>query len=155
MRLPRRVLTLIGFALVTNTVEMAPLVQLIRWDRSAVYYPLRGPGIEQFRLVAVPRWSPDAAKEAERYTVRVTLPGGQVVTHSVDPEQGPGARPLAVLMPVASVRNLRPDGLRIHAEATDAATNAVGGNLLGAMIVNFPTPKSRQSVIDSGAFGWG
>ncbi|MEO6809216.1 MAG: SUMF1/EgtB/PvdO family nonheme iron enzyme, partial [Isosphaeraceae bacterium] len=155
MRLLRRVLSLIGFVLLANAVEAAPLVQLSRWDRLAVDYPLRGPGIEQFRLVAVTRWAREAPEGSQRYAVRVTLPNGQVVTHPVEPGQGPGGRTLAVLVPVASVRNLRPDEVRLHAEVIDAATNAVVSNLLKATIANFPTPKPGQSAIDPGPFGWG
>jgi hypothetical protein len=62
---------------------------------------------------------------------------------------------LTVLAPVASVRNLRPEEVRLCAEVIDAATGAVVSNLLEATITNFPTPTTGESAIDPGPFGWG
>ncbi|HEX8200537.1 MAG TPA: SUMF1/EgtB/PvdO family nonheme iron enzyme [Isosphaeraceae bacterium] len=139
----------------TVRAQAGPPVELRRWAGPATLVANRGPGEVDFELVAEATWGREAARDRSLYAIRTTLPDGQIRTRSFPPNEGPGARRLTVLVPAASVRNLRPEQVIVQAVVVDAATGAPLSNTLLGGIAQFPTPEVPGAAIAAGPFGWG
>jgi hypothetical protein len=135
--------------------QAGPPVELRGWAGPARLVPNRGPGEVDFELVADASWSRDVPRDRSLYAIRTTLPDGQVQTRSFPINEGPGARRLTVLVPTASVRNLRPEAVLVQVVVADATSGAPLSNTLTANINQFPSPDVPGAAAAAGPFGWG
>ena len=132
-----------------------PLVRLLRWDGRAVATATRGPGDPMFRLDAITSWSADAPHEPSRYAVKVSLPAGGSFRHPLAVKNAPPSRSLTVLVPAGTLRDLRPDAVKVSVAIVEADTGSPVSDDLVATIEDFANPGPGLSDEDRGPFGWG
>lgn len=131
------------------------LVELDRWHDRAFLARNPGPGEEDFILTAEAAWDRSAARDFNRFKIRIVLPNGQVLVRALSPDEAPPSPDLSVLIPASAVRNLRPEAVRLRVVVLDATSNTPVSNELEATIEDFPTPASGLPRPDTGPFGWG
>ncbi len=135
--------------------QNAEPIHLDRWAGPARLVANPGPGFEDFRIVAEAVWDRATPRAVGRYAMQVSLPDGRVVVTPLTPREATGASRLDVLVPVGSVRNLRPEQVQVRAAVRDNTTGALVSNSLVAGIDDFPTPDPGGPAPDPGPFGWG
>lgn len=146
---------LIALAIAPQTSRAAPQVELQGWEGPALLVPNPGPGVVYFRLVARASWGSDAPRDRARYALQTTRTDGAVETRSLASDEGPGSRRLTVLVPAASVRNLRPEAVQVRMVVVDPTSGGAWSNELTAGIAQFPTPPVPGAATEAGPFGWG
>jgi hypothetical protein len=131
-----------------------PAARLERWEGRATLIPNRGPGEEDFIIVAEVAWDRSALPGSNSYAIRTVLPGGQTVTHPLSADEGPASDRVAVPVLTRSVRNLRPEAVVLRVTLVNAGGQPISNELI-ARIDDFPTPTSDEPPPDTGPFGWG
>ncbi len=152
-----RTLLWIGFVplMAVATVEVGTPATLLRWEDRGEVAVNRGPGQPVFRMVAVISWDASASRDPNRYAVRVTLPDGGQITHSLEVRDTPPSPSITVLVPADRLRDFRPEQVTVKAEVIDSATGAAVSNSLEAGIDDFSNPGQGESDEERGPFGWG
>jgi len=135
--------------------QAGPVVVLEGWAGEGAVIRGRGMSGDLVRLDAEAQWDRSAPRDAGRYSIRVTLPGGLVDTRPYPVQNPPGGRRFAVYIPAAPLRNLAPASVALTVEVVDAASGVAMSNPLTATIAEMPRPKGDPSTLDPGPFGWG
>jgi hypothetical protein len=145
-------------AIVAMGLTAAPdpvLVALDRWQEPARLVANRGPGEQDFLIVAEVAWSRTAPRDANRYAIHLVLPNGRTLDRPLPPSEAPPSPVLPVLVPASAVINLRPDDVRVQVSVFDLGRGRSVSNVLEATIEDFPTPRSNEPPPDPGPFGGG
>ncbi len=132
-----------------------PTVVLEGWAGPGVMVRGQGMSGDLIQLVAECRWDRSAARDPARYSIRATLPGGQVETRPYPVDSPPGNRRFLVYVPAGPLRDLTPSAVKVGVEVVDAATGAALSNSLEAVISDLPRPRGDASAVDPGPFGRG
>jgi hypothetical protein len=154
--LPRFAMPLVTTWAVLNALTSPPAgaaVRLARWEGPAVLAVSHAPGVPQYRLRAALVADRDDPPQAS-YLIQVVLPDGQALSHTI-PAGEFRSRRIDVLVPAASIRDVRPEQVIVKARLLDAATGGPVSDDLVATIGDFPNPRPEGSQVDPGPFGWG
>ena len=147
---------LLAIGLVANNLAIAQApIRLFGWTDQPTLLPRAGAGVEMFRLWAEVRWDSAASANAGRLAKRVVGPGGQSMTEAIDPDDIASGRRIAIHVPAAWVRNLRPEAVAIEASIVEAGSGRVVAGPLRGGIDAFPMPRTATVPDDPGPFGWG
>jgi hypothetical protein len=133
----------------------ADIAELLRWEGTATLSPNRGPGEEDFLLIAAVAWDRTAPRDASRYAIRVALPDGLVALRPVTPSEAPRSTRLTIPIPTRALRNVRPEAVIVGVTIVGSGGSPAYSNELRAGIENFPTPATGEPPPDRGPFGWG
>jgi len=148
---------LVGMVFVAGTLRVSgqsPL-RMDGWADEPSTVARSGQGVDLFRLWADVTWDRAGAARAGRLAIRVVGPGGQASVRAVESGEAGSGRRLAVDVPAAWVRNLRPEAVAVDVAVVEESTGRAVAGPLRAGPDAFPRPRGAGPPADPGPFGWG